>query len=311
LIVALTQLELDCLAAFRSRTDPPARGHYGADDEAWSVFTLRLLLEAARVLRPARLHLNKDSALKTDGSPTVQIEQDVEARLRELVAGFDPDAAFVGEEQGGTLPPRGIAVAVDPIDGTWAFLNDTETFATSIAVFRDGEVLIGAVCNPATGEIAYTDPEAHTRLVQLSAFGESDVAANLPASRAQVRLVNVHPSKTAGPLMQTLHEAWRNGEIRMVRSPGGSPAWALLEAAKGSFVYVNLWSKRSAEPYDLAGSTLLVRCAGGDVVDLDGRPINALSHAGPLIASADVESARAVSTLVRSAMPDGPLDPQI
>ncbi len=307
--MALTRLERDCLDGFRSRVDPPARDRFGEDIEAWAAFALRLLLEAARMLRPERLRLDRGWSVKTDGSPTVEVEQDVEVRLREFVARFAPDAAFVGEEQGGALPASGVAVAVDPIDGTWTFLNGTETFATSIAVFRDSEVLIGAVCNPSTGEIAYTDPEGHARLVQLSAFGEPDDAVTLPAVRARSRLVNVHPSKTAGPLVQKLHEAWRNGAIRMVRSPGGSPAWALLEAAKGTFVYVNLWSKRRAEPYDLAGSTLLVRRAGGDVIDITGQPIDALSHVGPLIASVDAESARAIGELIRSAMPDGPVRP--
>ena len=308
--MALTQLEVDCLAEFRSRAEPPAKVGSAGDIEAWSRFTLRLLLEAARMVRPERLRLDRGSEIKTDGSPTVEIEQDVEAQLRTMVARFAPDATVVGEEQGGTLPDAGIAVAVDPIDGTWAFLNGTETFATSIAVFRDRKVLVGAVCNPSTGEVAYTDPAGHARLVQLSAFGEPDDAVTLPTASAQSRLVNVHPSKTAGPLLQHLHEAWRNGEVKMVRSPGGSPAWALLEAAKGSFVYVNLWSKRSAEPYDLAGSTLLVRRAGGDVIDITGQPIDALSHVGPLIASADVEAAREISEIIHSGLPDGPVGPQ-
>ncbi|MHC4451314.1 MAG: inositol monophosphatase family protein, partial [Planctomycetota bacterium] len=225
--MALTQLEVDCLDGFRSGVEPPAGVGSGGDLEAWSSFTLRLLLEAARMIRRERLRFDRGSDIKTDGSPTVKIEQDVEAHLRTMVTRFAPDTTIVGEEEGGTLPAAGIAVAVDPIDGTWAFLNGTETFATSIAVFRDRKVLIGAVCNPSTGEIAYTDPDGHARLVQLSAFGEPDDAVTLPIAGAHSRLVNVHPNKTAGPLLQNLHEAWKNGEVKMVRSPGGSPAWAL------------------------------------------------------------------------------------
>jgi fructose-1,6-bisphosphatase/inositol monophosphatase family enzyme len=86
----------------------------------------------------------------------------------------------------------------------------------------------------------------------------------------------------------------------MVRSPGGSPAWALLEAAKGSFVYVNLWSNRPAAAFDLAAACLLVRGSGGDVVDLDGKPINSVSHAGPFVAAVDADSRRIVTSFVRS-----------
>ena len=302
--MALTQLESDCLNAFRSRDEPPAGAGATGNLDIWSSFTLRLLLEAAKVLRRERLRLERDLTRKSDGSPSVKIERDVEAHLRSMVARFAPDAAFVGEEQGGTLPSKGMAVAVDPIDGTWAFLGGTETFSTSIAILRDGDAVIGAVCNPSTGEIGYTDPQGGARVIQFSAFGEPDDAMTLPTANAETRLVNIHPSKTGGPVVQGLNAAWRKGTVGMVRSPGGSPAWALLEAAKGSFVYVNLWSKRSAEPFDLAGSALLVRRAGGEVVDIHGQPINALSHAGPLIACANTDAAREVAELVHAILND-------
>jgi fructose-1,6-bisphosphatase/inositol monophosphatase family enzyme len=59
----------------------------------------------------------------------------------------------------------------------------------------------------------------------------------------------------------------------MVRMSGGSPAFALIEAAKGSFNYVNLWPVRPTEFYDLSADIMLIRGAGGKVVDLDGLPI--------------------------------------
>ena len=74
----------------------------------------------------------------------------------------------------------------------------------------------------------------------------------------------------------------------MVKAAGGSPLWALVEAAKGSFVYVNLWSHRPAEPYDLASGIELIRSAGGDVVDLANRPVELTGHTGPFIAGIDV-----------------------
>ena len=95
--MALTQRELDCLDAFRSRVAPPTNANSGGELEAWSSFTVRLLLEAARLLRRERLRFDRSSALKADGSPTIQIEQDVEAQLRTMVTRFAPEATLVGE----------------------------------------------------------------------------------------------------------------------------------------------------------------------------------------------------------------------
>lgn len=58
----------------------------------------------------------------------------------------------------------------------------------------------------------------------------------------------------------------------MARMPGDFPAFALIEAAKGSFNYVNLWPMRPTEFYDLSAGIMLIRGAGGEVVDLDGLP---------------------------------------
>lgn len=239
------------------------------------------------MLRGERTRQSGNATLKRDGSPTVEAEQRVEVELRGHVARLAPDAAFIGEETGGALPAGGLAVAVDPVDGTWAFVNGMETFATSITVFLDGEAIVAGVGNPSVGEIAYATLDGGARLVKLSAFGEGDDGSTLPMATGGSPLVTIHSSRAAGPLLQGLQEAWQEGRIRLVRATSGSPAWSIVEAARGRFVYVNLWSTRDAEPYDLAGAALIVRAAGGEVVDVSGQPIRPLTHRGPFIVGVD------------------------
>lgn len=299
--MTLKPSERACLEAFRSGADPiPVTDPRGIDD--WVDFGLRLLLEAGAKVRQGRARLDEgEFEIKSDGSPLTRIEEEIEQLLRERLAVLTKDVAMVGEETGGALPGSGFAVAIDPIDGTWAFLNGTETYATTLAFFHDRELFLGMVSNPATGEIGYATHEGGSRLMQLSLFGEADAACSLPRPRAEAapRLVNVHPSSRGKELVTALHEAWSRGELDMVRSPGGSPAWALLEAAKGDFVYVNQWTKRPAEVYDLAAGVLLVRRAGGEVTDLAGQPIDLLHHQGPFIASIDGPSRERVIEIVR------------
>jgi fructose-1,6-bisphosphatase/inositol monophosphatase family enzyme len=88
----------------------------------------------------------------------------------------------------------------------------------------------------------------------------------------------------------------------MVRAPGGAPSLGLLEAAKGNFVYVNLWDRRETAAWDLSAGLLLVRAAGGDVVDLDGGPVRTVGHRGPFVAALRLQDRDRVAELVRSAM---------
>jgi len=298
--MALNALERTWIEAFRAGKGSPTQG--AGDPEDWLALCFFLLLEAGRMLRGSRYADARESLqIKLDGSPTTSLELDIEALLRDTMAIFDPHATVVGEETGGALPASGLAVVVDPVDGTWAFVTGTETFATTIAVFRDGRPFVGMVMSPATGEIAYATDEGRTRLVHLSVYGESDLAFYLPTrAREQAKiLVNLHPSRAATSLVGVLYQTWKEDGIQMIRSPGGSPSWGLLEAAKGSFVYVNLWSERSAEPFDLVAGVMLVRRAGGEVIDLDGRPIDAIAHSGPFVAGVDDESRQKVIELAR------------
>jgi fructose-1,6-bisphosphatase/inositol monophosphatase family enzyme len=131
----------------------------------------------------------------------------------------------------------------------------------------------------------------------LALFGEPDASYVLPSapSADDKILVNMHPNPDGAGAMAALYAAWGEQQVHAVRSPGGSPSWALVEAAKGHYVYVNLWSKRPAEPFDLAAAALIVRGAGGDIVGLDHQPIGASRHAGPFIAGTRASARQAVA----------------
>lgn len=62
---------------------------------------------------------------------------------------------------------------------------------------------------------------------------------------------------------------------------------------------MNLWSRRPAEAYDLAVGELIVRGAGGQLIDVAGKPIDALRHVGPFVAGLDPRAAAQVTSLLR------------
>ncbi len=285
----LLDLEAAILQAPQGEREPPPASP--DDAEAWTRFCLRMLLAAGRTVRSQRLVSWDGSELdmKGDGSPATVVDRQVERDIRGALELFAPEAQLVGEETGGDLPASGMALAVDPIDGTWAFVTSSSTHASSLAVFRDGTPWLGFMGNPATGEIAYTHPDQGARLLQLNVFGEGSEGYSLPLKRGQPGkvLVSLHPNRAAAGVSQKFYEAWNDGDLRMLRAPGGSPVDALMECSKGRYTYVNLWGKAPAEPYDLAAGTLLLRAAGGDVVDLQGQPIQTVGHEGTFVAGMD------------------------
>lgn len=284
--MTLSSIEISCLKEFRKGQGPATSN---SSNPAECVrFGIWSLLEIGNMVRSRRISpADIEQKRKDDGSPVTVLEEEIEefmiASLRRYLTGVE----FIGEESGGEIPVQGISLALDPLDGTWSFLGHTETCAASLAFFKDGQPFLGMVMNPATGEIGYALEGKTTRLIQLSLFGEDDRAVNLPTrkpSETHSCLVNFHPSKNGGELTQVLYRLWHEKKVKMVKSTGGSPAWALLEAAKGHFLYINLWSKRPAVSYDLAAAILLVRGAGGDVINLAGASIPFIGHQGLFIA---------------------------
>ena len=296
----LNAIEKACIDAYRRRE--PQSVSTNDETSRWVGFGLYMLLDAGRLVREKRMVAGREDVLyKDDGSPATRLEADIESLLRNRLAKFEPDAVVVGEETGGALSSSGVEVAVDPVDGTWAFLSGTETYTTTLGVFLDGEPVLGMISNPTTGEIGYAVRGGQARLLQLSVFGEPDRASSLPEydPTPENVLVNIHPNRTGGSVVSALYDAWREHGVRMVRSPGGSPSWALVEAARGAYVYLNLWSKQAAEPFDLAPGVMLVRAAGGEVTDVEGKPIDALCHVGPFVAGINDEARQQVAEIAR------------
>jgi fructose-1,6-bisphosphatase/inositol monophosphatase family enzyme len=299
----MTEFEATVLAAHRS--DAPLAA--GLDPQRlgdWTAFCLRAALHAGRTIRSFRMRpLAEQVVLKSDGTPATSWETEVEQDLRTQLAVFAPGATLVGEETGGTVPTRGMALAVDPVDGTWALLGRTASLSTAIVALRDGQPFAAVVLNPATSTAVYCGHQLPSRLLHVGSLGALDLSRAVPIDIFSTgTLVNLHPSRNGGALARALHAAWVGGEIQMVRSPGGSPSWALVDSAKGGFIYVNRWGPGPTSAYDLAAAVLIVRRAGGDVVDSANRPIEALTHTGPFISGIDAQARADVAGIVAASM---------
>lgn len=297
----LSNLERDAFGAFRNGKPIRRPENDDPSETDWIRFGLCCLMETAQTIRTARIERPLSGlSFKEDGSPVLRIEREIEVLIQERLRRFAPRATFVGEESGGSLNPEGTSVVVDPIDGTWSFVNGDDTYAMSLAVFHQGVPILGMLTCPATGELAYSTQTGPARLVQLPLIEESPMASDLPLTTGPEGklLVNLHPARGMGLVMGALTSAWAIGEIQMLKASGGSPVRSMLNAVKSGFCYVNLWAGKPADPFDLTAGVMIVRGAGGDVVDIDCRPVQMTSHRGPFVAGFDAGNLRRIAGIV-------------
>lgn len=114
---------------------------------------LRTAREAGELIEQHRRNGVDVAATKSSAVDVVTAaDQASETLIRNRVLAARPDDCIVGEEGDDVAGTSGVRWIVDPIDGTVNFLYGIEQYAVSIAAEVDGEVAVGVVLNPATGE---------------------------------------------------------------------------------------------------------------------------------------------------------------
>ena len=199
---------------------------------------------------------------KADQTPVTQADQEAEAAIVERLRSVFSDVGFLGEEFGaqGNQSRRWI---VDPIDGTKNFVRGIPYWATLIALEEDGEVTLGVVHSPATGELLWArrGQGAWADGVRLRVSREDHLAAAML----------VHSSLN---LLRPLAggRVW-DGFVRLVertdRQRGFGDYFGYTFVLRGQ---AELMLEADVKPWDIAPFKVLFEEAGGRLTDFSGRP---------------------------------------
>jgi myo-inositol-1(or 4)-monophosphatase len=175
-----------------------------------------------------------------------------------------PDFSILSEESNPSAPISGYTWVVDPLDGTNNYTYGIPFFCVNIALVQDEDILLGITYDPMRGELfqaekgkgAYLN-DSPIRISAISSLQESLIGLDLGYSHDR-----------GSQMLDTVNRLW--GQVHCVRLMGSS-SLGLAYAACGR---VSLYFHRYLFPWDIASGLLLVREAGGEVVDWQGRPAN-------------------------------------
>ncbi|MBQ8508220.1 MAG: inositol monophosphatase [Clostridia bacterium] len=198
-------------------------------------------------------HPHTPAKHKSENDFVTEMDLASERLIKSILLGACPEDGFFGEEEGGseTAPGRWI---VDPIDGTSNFFKGNLLYTVSIAYELHGELVVGCVFCPPTGEM------------WLGVKGEGATLNGEP----------IHVSDTSIPRESFLHMSfchrvpWANGYV-MERLPAitrqysdmrrtGSAAYDLCSIASGR---CEGFFELCLHLYDVAAGVVILREAGG------------------------------------------------
>lgn len=151
---------------------------------------------------------------------------------------------------------------VDPLDGTREFVKRNGEFTVNIALIEEGEPVLGVVLAPVNGELYAACRGSGARMER----APGSVPMALETSAAQ------HPLRVAGSRSHGLSEqqAMLAPLGPQQHIPLGSSLKFCLIAAAGADLYLRLGP---TSEWDTAAGHCVLREAGGDVLDLEGRPL--------------------------------------
>ena len=202
-------------------------------------------------------------SLKGPGDFVTAADRRAEEVLFEELSKARPGYGFLMEERG-TVDgaDKSNRWIIDPLDGTTNFLHGLPIFAISIALERDGALIAGLIYNPATddmyvaerGQGAYHN-NRRLRVSPRSQISEALIGCGIP----HLGKAKSHPQFKAelGAVMARALNVRRLG--------AASLDLALVSAGK-----LDAYWERGLQPWDVAAGIVMVREAGGYVVDLDG-----------------------------------------
>ena len=101
---------------------------------------------------------NPETRIKGDGSPVSVADIAAERAAREWIEKRFPDDGILGEELSLSRPEATRRWILDPIDGTYSFLQSVPLWGTLVAVAEGESIIAGAAYFPALDEIIFAAP---------------------------------------------------------------------------------------------------------------------------------------------------------
>ncbi len=224
---------------------------------------LALIAEAAREAGAVAFGFFNQSPevwWKNDGrSPVSAADFAANKTLESILRKARPDYGWLSEETDDDADRLGreTLFIIDPIDGTRAFLGGQKVWCVSVAVVHRGRPVAGVLYAPALEEL-YGAVEGGPALKN----GEPlTVSAALPEEMRRLAI--------GEDLLKTFPSAFREQVRREKYIPSLAYRIAMVADGRldGTFV------KGNSHDWDLAAADLILACAGGRLVDLDGNPI--------------------------------------
>jgi myo-inositol-1(or 4)-monophosphatase len=220
--------------------------------------------EAGKYIKERLGHIKRID-YKSAFNIVTDVDKASETLILDILRSEFPDDSVVAEEGGGALKNSNRRWLVDPLDGTTNFTHGYPFFAVSIGLEVEGQMQLGVVFNPISGELFWAQAgggaflnDQPIQVSKIEKIAESLLATGFPSDTATAKHNNIEAFEHITNLS---HGVRRDG----------SAALDLCFVACGRSE--GFWEMKLS-PWDIAAGSLIVTEAGGSVSNLVGGPLD-------------------------------------
>lgn len=202
------------------------------------------------------------------------VQENLEQKLRRIL----PQAGFLGEE-GLRAPARdhdGSCFIIDPIDGTMNFSRGYGRSCISVALAREGRVVLGIIYDP------YQDEMFTAELGKGAALNGRPIRVSGRGLEKGIVMVGTMPyARALADRTFRLARKFYDASLDIRRS--GSAAIDICAVAAGR---TEVFYELMLYPWDYAAGSLIVQEAGGVAMNCEGAPLSLTEPSSVLITNA-------------------------
>lgn len=250
----------------------------GGDDRCWEDcmdVAVQVALRAGKVVQSAVLQEKRVSSKATPTDLVTEADQQVEELIISTLRDKFPKHSFIGEESAAlgagcelTDSPTWI---IDPIDGTCNFVHSFPMVAVSIGFAVKKEVVFGVIYHCFDGTL-YTGRKGHGAFcngVRIHVSNEKALSKALIVTEIGAKRDPATLDIFSGNICRLL-AAQAHG-VRIIGSSTLALCLVASGAAEGYYQYgLHCW--------DIAAADIIIREAGGCVLDTTGGPLDLMSR---------------------------------
>ncbi|KJW05516.1 3'(2'),5'-bisphosphate nucleotidase CysQ [Rickettsia argasii] len=198
--------------------------------------------------------------IKSDGSVVTNADKEISKIIYQTLQTLTSQIAIVCEEQPLPIFSSDTFWLIDPIDGTWSYVNGKCTYTVNIGLIENGFPTIGLIYHPETAKLYYTDVNGRLRIEQNS----KEIFVNHELKHEELNaVIGFYNSNKA---TKEFLSKYSFGQINAI----GSSIKLCLIAEGAADIYPKFGQTME---WDIAAGHALIKAGGGNILDTHGQEI--------------------------------------